>query len=214
MGTFHSKRSQSLSTLTSWAAIPHGLTGKTNEASFRILAYGDNILRITATREEHVEDFSYSVVSQASGNAFSVLEKETTLLLEGPSFNLVIAKNPVRFSFQTKEGKVINEDDTFGISWNREQVTSYKKLQEGERFIGSGGKNRTVGSQRPGLPHIGIRTTSHTIRGLIPCTALLLSTSAYIMAWSMVFFLDNTFKSFFNFRCLQQSLLQYFSRQR
>ncbi len=198
MGTFPSKRSQSLSALTSWSTIPHGLTGKTSEASFRILAYGDNTLRITATREEHVEDFSYSVISQASGNAFSVLEKETTLLLEGPSFNLVITKNPVRFSFQTKEGKVINEDDTFGISWNREQVTSYKKLQEGERFIGMGEKTGPLDRRGQGYTHWNTDNFAYH-SGADP---LYCSTPFYIgIHHGLVYgiFLDNTFKSFFNF---------------
>lgn len=198
MGTFHSKRSQSLSTLTHWSAVPHGLTGKTSEASFRVLAYGDHTLRLTATREEHFEDFSYAVVTQPSGNTFSLHENETTLQLEGPSFNLVVTKNPVRFSFQTKEGKVINEDDTFGISWNRDQVTSYKKLQEGERFIGLGEKTGPLDRRGHGYTHWNTDNFAYH-SGADP---LYCSTPFYIgIHHGLVYgiFLDNTFKSFFNF---------------
>src|SRR3546814_7413795 len=43
--------------------------------------------------------------------------------------------------FQNAGGQTINQDETgFGTSWIGDQVTTYKKLQEGERFIGLGEK--------------------------------------------------------------------------
>lgn len=198
MHTFHSKRSQSLTGLTSWSDIPNGIIGKTTEANFRLLSYNKNTIRITATREEQFEDFSYAVVAQPANNIFTTQEKNDTLLLEGPSFNVVITKNPVRFSFQTKDGKVINEDDTFGISWSGEQVTSYRKLQEGERFIGLGEKTGPLDRRGQGYQHWNTDNFAYN-SGADP---LYCSTPFYIGIHSRMLygiFLDNTFKSFFNF---------------
>jgi alpha-glucosidase len=64
-----------------------------------------------------------------------------TIFLHTDSLEVVVHKSPFSLSFHTRDGQVINEDEKgLGTSWLGEQVTTYKKLQEGERFIGLGEK--------------------------------------------------------------------------
>src|SRR5688572_3885546 len=129
-------KSKSLGSLESWKKETHGLCGVTSLGKFKVQIYNDQVARISVTTEEDFEDFSYAVIAEPD---FSPQIKDTgsTLEVQTALFILEVTKNPVRFNFYTLDGKPINEDDpAFGTSWNGEQVTTYKKIQDGERFIG------------------------------------------------------------------------------
>ena len=111
---------------------------------------------------------------------------------------MVLTKDPVRFSFQELSGNVINEDDAFGTSWIGEQVTTYKKLQPEERFIGLGEKTGPL--DRKGSSYQNWNTDAYAYHsGTDP---LYCSTPFYIGIHNkMVYgiFFDNSHKTFFNF---------------
>jgi len=198
MPHLNSQRSISLDKITEWLASEQGVSGKTTQGNFRALFYNNHIVRITASREASFEDFSYEVITQPEKTTFDVQERDTSLALIGNNFQLVITRNPVRFSFQSNDGKVINEDDTFGISWNGEQVTAYKKLQEGERFIGLGEKTGPLDRRGQGYQNWNTDNFAYH-SGADP---LYCSTPFYIGIHNGLLygiFLDNTFKSFVNF---------------
>lgn len=198
MGQFYSKRSESLSALKQYTKGNGGLAGETATGNFRVLCYSDSIVRLTATQQTAVEDFSYAVVATPSSMAPQITEDSERILLQTAKVKLSIGKNPVRFSFQTLDGHILNEDDTFGISWNGEQVTSYKKLQEGERFIGLGEKTGPLDRRGQGYQNWNTDNFAYH-SGADP---LYCSTPFYIgIHHGLVYgiFLDNTFKSFINF---------------
>ncbi len=198
MPSLNSQHSVSLGKLTEWSANTYGVIGKTPFGNFKAQFYNDHIIRITASREASFEDFSYAVIASPQQTPVAVQEKDTALTLTGTHLQLVISKNPARFSFQTRDGRVINEDDTFGISWNGEQVTSYKKLQEGERFIGLGEKTGPLDRRGHGYQNWNTDNFAYH-SGADP---LYCSTPFYIGIHNdLVYgiFLDNSFKSFVNF---------------
>jgi alpha-glucosidase len=191
--------SQSLAELRSWKAVPGGITGETANGNFRILLYNEGIARITATRHPDYEDFSYAVIAEPPSHQVTVSDNDGTLTLSTALFDMQITKDPVRFSFFTPEGKIINEDEpAFGTSWIGEQVSTYKKLQQGERFIGLGEKTGPL--DRRGNGYINWNTDNFgyaTSADPLYCT-----TPFYIgvhngLAYGIFF--DNTHKSFFNF---------------
>ncbi|MBL7858265.1 MAG: glycoside hydrolase family 31 protein [Cyclobacteriaceae bacterium] len=191
--------SQSLGNLTSWKKEPSGLSGKTDQENFRIVFYNDSIARISITRHELFDDFSYSVIAAAPLSDYPVTESEHELVIETGTLILKVQKNPVRFSFLNLNHQIINEDDSaFGTSWSGDQVTTYKKLQEGERFIGLGEKTGPL--DRRGAGYINWNTDNFAyIKDADP---LYSSTPFYIgihhnLAYGIFF--DNTYKSFFNF---------------
>jgi alpha-glucosidase len=189
---------RSLGALTQWNKQTDGVLLLTNQANVRVKLYSDSIVRITCSTENTFEDFSYAVVAQPSGSAFGIIEDEATLSIKTESVAISIQKHPVRFAFHTQSGHVINEDDPLGICWIGEQVTAYKKLQPGERFIGLGEKTGPL--DRRGSGYQNWNTDAYGYHaGTDP---LYCSTPFYIgihngLCYGIYF--DNTHKSFFNF---------------
>jgi alpha-glucosidase len=198
-GKFNSTRSISLGKLLRSQDHASGLTGETANEKFNVQLYGDGIVRITITKEKEFEDFSYAVIAKPLTPTFTKEENEKELILKTGKIILKITKEAVRFSFLTADGKIINEDDeAFGTSWSGDQVTTYKKLQEGERFIGLGEKTGPL--DRRGAGYVNWNTDNFGYgSGADP---LYCSIPFYIgihhnLAYGV--FLDNSYKTFFNF---------------
>jgi alpha-glucosidase len=191
--------SQPLGALKSYTTGPSGISGETSFGSFRVSIYTDLICRIGITHQQNFDEFSYSVIAIPEAVNFEVVETNAEITLTTDLFKLLISKNPVRFRFTDLGGEIINEDEPgLGTSWIGEQVTTYKKLQEGERFIGLGEK--TGGLDRCGHAYQNWNTDAYAYHG--GTDPLYCSTPFYIgihhrQAYGI--FLDNTHKTFFNF---------------
>lgn len=198
MAILYSSLSKSLSKLNKWSPVPNGITGKTDHGNFRVVCYNDNIVRITASQRDDFEEFSYAVIRQPEHSTLTISESAEHIHLAGKHFNISIDKSQTRLKFSTKQNITINEDDTFGISWNGEQVTNYKKLQPGERFIGLGEKTGPLDRRGQGYQNWNTDNFAYH-SGADP---LYCSTPFYIGIHNgLVYgiFLDNSFKSFINF---------------
>jgi alpha-glucosidase len=195
---FNSTHNTSIGNLTSWNKTSEGLSGETTHGRFRVQLYNDAIVRISITQEETFDDFSYAVIAQPGSGNHDIVEDNDQLVIKTSRLTVYIHKHPVRFKFVDLHNKVINEDDTFGTSWNGEQVTTYKKLQEGERFIGLGEKTGPL--DRRGSGYQNWNTDSYAYGpGADP---LYCTTPFYIGIYSHLvygIFFDNSHKSFFNF---------------
>lgn len=196
------KKSSSLveiGSVQSLSRVAEGVTGQTESVHFKVIFYSESLVRIAAARQEHPSDFSYSVVNTPQHVELQVDENDRQLTLRSSKVKLVIQKKPVRFSLQTLDGRVINEDEPgLGSSWIGEQATTYKKLQAGERFIGLGEKTGPL--DRKGNSYQNWNTDAYGYHG--GSDPLYCSTPFYIglhngLAYGIFF--DNTFKTFFNF---------------
>jgi len=193
----NSSASQSLGSLVTLTRSGSEISGTTTNGNFLILVYNASVFKISISKTIF-ENFSYAVVGVPESSSIKVEENELSVALISSEARLVVTKNPVRFSLQTLEGKVINEDDTFGTAWNGEQVTTYKKLQPGERFIGLGEK--TGGLDRKG--HAFQNWNSDAYGYHSGSDPLYCSTPFYIgVHQQLVYgvFFDNSYKSFFSF---------------
>ena len=190
--------SQRLGSLKSVSTTDSTLCAETTYGKFGIKLYSPNIFRITASRDEKFEDFSYSVIASPENLKIDWKDSADQISIETSACQLIVYKNPVRISFQTSEGKIINEDDPLGISWIGDQVTCYKRLQEGERFIGLGEKTGNL--DRRGSAYQNWNTDAFAYHsGADP---LYSSVPFYIGIHNQLcygIFLDNTHKTFFNF---------------
>lgn len=182
-----------------WQKEASGISGKAEHARFLVTVYHDAIVRIQITREDFFEDFSYSVIATPSPVSWQVEDTAETLRLSTAKLVLVIRKDRLSFHFQDPLGQTLNEDDpSFGTSWIGEQVTTYKKLQEGERFIGLGEKTGPLDRRGFGYTNWNTDSFGYT-SGSDP---LYCSTPFYIGIHHKVvygIFFDNTHKSYFNF---------------
>jgi alpha-glucosidase len=164
-----------------------------------VLVYNDHIVRITITKEDRFEDFSYAVIASPTSHNHTTREHADHIEIHTNAVILTVTKDPVRFSLKTIHHQLINEDDrAFGTSWNGDQVTTYKKLQEGERFIGLGEKTgpldrRGSGYQNWNTDSFGYRSGDDPLYCSIPFYIGIHNGLSYGV------FFDNTHKSFFNF---------------
>ena len=106
-----SSSSRSLGTLTNWKIQPGGMCGETDHGRFNVIVYNDRIIRISATRDESFEDFSYAVVATPQSDNYTVTEHHDVIEIRTDVLILTITKSPVRFSFRTIDQQLINEDD-------------------------------------------------------------------------------------------------------
>ncbi len=190
--------SQRVGKITTWKKEIAGIVGETSAHKFRIQFYSESIARITITKENEFEDFSYAVIAEPSDTKVDISETTDRLTARTSKFQLDIKKDSFHTSFSDLKGNVINEDDTFATSWNGEQVTTYKKLQEGERFIGLGEKTGSLDRRGHGYTNWNTDNFGYG-SGADP---LYSSVPFYIgLHHSLVYgiFFDNTHKTFFNF---------------
>lgn len=191
--------SQRLGTIVSVTKHKHGIEAITKEGRLIIRFYTESIVRITITTRDTPESFPYAVVAEPRAVAVSIEDQVSHIILKSASLTVRIAKDPVTIQCLDNTGKVLNEDDAgLGTSWIGEQVTAYKKLQEGERFIGLGEKTGPLDRRGSGYQNWNTDAFSYsTIEDPLYC-----STPFYMGVHSNTqygIFLDNTHKSFFNF---------------
>lgn len=120
----------------------HGLSIVTENGIAELSWYKTNLLRVRVRRgEQKTEPVSYAIATEPENVSFQVLENEMSLRLVSNDLIVDIERFPFRLIFMDATGKVLNEDDLFSTSWIGNQVSTYKKIQEGERFIGLGEKS-------------------------------------------------------------------------
>jgi alpha-glucosidase len=188
----------SLGSLKKMKKTDTGLTIETSFGKAQVIVYNSCIVRIRIVKGEFGPDFSYAVISNPEKTTFKILETEGMISLITDSVRLDISTNPVRFNFLTTDNQVINQDDTFGTTWVEDEVTTYKKLQDGEKFIGLGEKTGNL--NRRGEAHINWNTDNPAYQ--VDDDDLYSTFPFYIgihHGLSYGIFLDNTYRSLFNF---------------
>jgi alpha-glucosidase len=196
--SFPTALSQRLGELINNSKNDSGIIGETPSGKFKVSVYSPSLFRITITNQNNFEDFSYSVISKPKSTSLEIIDSVDSLLLKTATTQLLIAKSPIRFSFQTVNGEILNEDDPLGTSWIGEQVTTYKKIQSGERFIGLGEKTGPL--DRKGNAYLNWNSDAYAYnKGTDP---LYCSMPFYIGIHNGLcygVFFDNTHKAYFNF---------------
>jgi alpha-glucosidase len=182
-----------------WEKETHGISGRAERAKFLVTIYGESIFRIQLSRDDFFENFSYAVIASPTPISFDVADHDDMLVVSTSKVVMTIRKNPLSFQFRNHAGQIINGDDeNFGTAWIGDQVTTYKTLQEGERFIGLGEKTGPL--DRRGLGYINWNTDNFGYTsGSDP---LYCSTPFYMgihQSLTYGIFFDNTHKTFFNF---------------
>ncbi len=190
---------ESLGKLTSFRKTSCGLSGKTENAQFEVSIYKSSLVRVRVTREAEFEAASYAVIAEAEHEQFHLEESKEELILTTDALTLTLQRSPLRFRFSSPEGKPLSEDDpSFGTSWIGDQVTTYKKLQSGERFIGLGEKTGPLDRKGNGYQNWNTDKFAYG-PGSDP---LYCTTPFYIgihNGMSYGIFFDNSHKTHFNF---------------
>ncbi len=192
--------SHSLGTLSGYSVIGNAITIETANEKASVTVYAADIIRVRIfKKDQEQKDFSYAVINEPQQVDFEVKEGQDLIQILTKSVMVNILKDPLRFSFLDHMGNVLNEDDgAFGTSWIGNEVTTYKRLQKGERFIGLGEKNGNL--DRRGTAYTNWNTDKFAyptdqdpLYMTIPFFMGIQSGLQYGL------FFDNTYKSRFNF---------------
>ena len=172
---------------------------KTENAFVKVIVYSPNIVRVRMDKQPLAEDFSYAVISKPLTTRVLVNQNDNEINLGTDSLKVNIQKNPFQITFSTLAGNVINQDEPgLGTSWVSENVTAYKKMQDGEHFIGLGEKTGPL--DRKGNAYTnwnsdvyGYSVTADPLYSTIPFYIGIHHDVQYGI------FMDNTYQSDFNF---------------
>jgi alpha-glucosidase len=190
--------SKTLGSFVSYTKTHEGVAIKTVNGHLAIVLFTDKIVRVWAYRGQQAEDFSYAVVGAHQAIQFLVEENSKQITITTAAVKTVIEKSSLLIQFLDLSNSIINEDDPHGIRWMGEQTSCYKKLQEGERFLGLGEKNGPL--DKRGRGYVNWNTDSY---GYTPDTDPLYCTIPFYLGvhHQKVYglFFDNSYRTQFNF---------------
>lgn len=119
----------------------NGLTFKTLNAYGSIIAYSPSVIRVRLDKKALGRDFSYAVIQTPGKFKVKITQAASDITLYTDSLKIVINRKPFAIAFYTLDGKVINQDEPgLTTSWIGDEVTTYKTMNAGERFVGLGEK--------------------------------------------------------------------------
>lgn len=185
--------------LLSYRLDTYGFYGSTETEKICIEVYEKGMVRVRISKNEDFDNFHYGLNGDLKPKSIDFLEKEDSIIISTGQIEVSILKHPFRVVFRNEKGEIINEDDaSFGTSWIGEQVTTYKKLQPNEKFIGLGEKTGPLnkkgrGYQNWNTDHFGYDKNTDPLYCSIPFYMGIHSQMAYGI------YLNNSYKTHFNF---------------
>lgn len=171
----------------------------TDNAFGEVTVYSPSVVRIRLDKKPLAKDFSYAVIAQPQKTSVKISEDINEIILITDSVKTIIKKKPFSVAFFTIDGRLINQDEQ-GLpnSWVAEEVTAYKQMQEGERFVGLGEKTGNLDRRGNGYTNwnydaFGYATGQDPLYSSIPFYIGIHGNLNYGI------FLDNTYQTDFNF---------------
>lgn len=189
--------------IITYKKVAGGIGGRTANAIFDVHVYNDNIVRVRITKNKVFNTVNYALASETLPSFNAVIaDKGDKIEISTAAITVIVDKTPsLRVSFKNKNGEVINEDEAgeaFGTCFNGSKITSYKKLQEGERFVGLGEVLGNLDKRGNGFT----LNNTDTYKYGDPRLSMYISIPFYIgIHHQQVYglFYNNTHKTFFNF---------------
>lgn len=185
--------------LLSYQLDTFGFYGRTESENICVEVYEEGMVRVRISKNEKFDNFHYALDNNLSQKSIDFLEKEDCIVISTGKVEVSIMKAPFHLVFRNEKGEIINEDDaSFGTSWIGEQVTTYKKLQPNEKFIGLGEKTGPLdkkgrGYQNWNTDHFGYGKETDPLYCSIPFYMGVHSDMSYGI------YLNNSHKTHFNF---------------
>ncbi|WP_158797095.1 glycoside hydrolase family 31 protein [Pedobacter sp. L105] len=185
--------------ITAVAIKGQTVTFTTEHAQGEITVYSPSIVRVRLDKKALGRDFSYAVIAKPVETKVVVTQNDQEITITTDSLKAEITKKPYSITFFTPDGKIISQDEKgLTTSWVSEDVTTYKKMQEGERFVGLGEKTGNL--DRKGSGYTNWNTDSY---GYSASADPIYSTIPFYIGihhhLNYGIFLDNTYQSDFNF---------------
>ncbi len=194
------RRNLSLGKLLTAHPTPLGVCCETENGWLHLDVIRKDIIRVRSGKlGEEWTEYSYAVIAKPEDAHFKYTAHDDHGQLQTDALNVEITKKSCALTFKDLEGNVLNADDpAFGTSWLGQEVSTYKSLQKGERFIGLGEKTGPL--DRRGRSYVNWNTDSFAYG---PETDPLYLSAPFYMGIHQNgiygIFLDNSHKTNFNF---------------
>jgi alpha-glucosidase len=195
----HSGLNQHCGKLLHWEKTESGITATAEHGKLLLTIYDENIIRVQLTREAYFENFSYATIASPKRCEWEIADTDETIRITTGKLIVLIQKKVLSFHFQNHLGQTLNQDEeTFATSWIGDQVTTYKKIQEGERFVGLGEKTGPLDRKGHGYTNWNTDNFGYT-SGSDPlyCTMPFYIGVHHHLTYGIFF--DNSHKTYFNF---------------
>lgn len=172
---------------------------QTDNSFVEVTVYAPNMVRVRMDKKALGRNFSYAVIAKPQAVKTNIQQSDTEIIVTTDSLRAKITKAPFSITFYTPDGKIINQDEAgLTTSWIGEEVTTYKKMQDSERFIGLGEKTGNLDRRGNGYTNwntdaFGYGTGQDPIYASIPFYVGIHNGLNYGI------FLDNSYQSDFNF---------------
>ncbi len=154
-------QSLKFNTLGDFVKLEHDLpqqtfTLQTTNGVVIITVYSQNVIRVRVSKQaNNVRSFPLAGDVIIRGN-LDYGQDNHNFFVSTDSLVLHLTKNPVRLTFKTKDGRIINSDvPDFGTSWMGNEVTTWKVLHEDEKFIGWGNASGNLNLRGETLDNAG-----------------------------------------------------------
>lgn len=191
--------------------IDHSVLVKTDHAYMMIQAYQDQVIRVRLSRTPLATDFSYAVIQQPQAGFKEIAEFPEQWELTTDSLKIVLIKNPLSLKIYNRKNQVLCEDyQPFSYTWQGTEVTNYKKLFPDEKFLGLGEKTGNVNRRGDKFENWNSDVPAYAINA----DPIYQSIPFYMGVHDKVtygIFLDNSFRTKFNFGASTDEQFSYFS---
>ncbi len=168
-------------------------------AEIKLSVYSPTIIRVRMSRNKLEDDFSYAVIASPMSTKMNVTQSSREMVITTDSIKAVVTKDPFSIRFLTLQDSVINEDEAgLNTSWVGAEVTTYKKMQPGERFIGLGEKTGNLDRAGNGYTNWNSDVFGYS-SGQDPLYASIPFYMGIHDSLNYGIFLDNTYQTDFNF---------------
>lgn len=134
---------RTLGNLDSYTRSSDGVELRSAGNSVRISMLAMDLIRVRASQDGvFLPDRSAAVVKNDwSAASFDFRDTDTALILQTDELEVRIQKKPLRLTFATKDGQIINQDDPDrGVSWSGQAVRCWKIMPQSEQYYGLGEK--------------------------------------------------------------------------
>lgn len=172
---------------------------RTDNSFVTATVYSADIIRIRMDKKALEADHSYAVVAEPQKVKATITQSANDITILTDSLKAIIQKKPYSIAFYTPDGRVINEDEKgLTTSWVGEEATTYKHMQDGERFIGLGEKTGDLDRKGSGYTNwntdaFAYSASQDPIYSTVPFYYGIHHDINYGI------FLDNTYRTDFNF---------------
>jgi alpha-glucosidase len=203
----------SLGKINKWEKTVSGLSITAENANMEIDMFSNCIMNIHISKKNITQrPFSYSVIQKPIEIKAEIKAFDQYIEINNHRFITKIQKCPLRINFLSLERNAISSDDpAFGTRWIGNEVTTYKSLFPGEKFIGLGEKTGNLNRRGKAYTnwnhdHFAYPLDADPLYSSIPFYIGIHDNLCYGI------FLDNSHKTIFNFGA-SNNRFSYFSAE-